>query len=98
MNDEELIDDLISEEYTQAWLYWAHIPTDDEHVWMTEQLILDTDGNIIARNICPPWYGSWSRVIWSLRPALYPIPNSVMDIDLTDREASIAIIQIFGHP
>ncbi|MFJ5375221.1 hypothetical protein ACIPTP_22100 [Pectobacterium versatile] len=97
MNDEELIDDLISDEYTQAWIYWADIPTDDEQVWMTERLILDTDGNIIARQICPPWYVSWSRVDWSLRPALFPIPEQVMDLDLNARDEAISMVSFFGN-
>ncbi len=96
MEAEELIDDLIADEYTQAWICWKDLPTDDDDVRMTERLILDTNGVIIARQICPPLTYGWSRVDWSLRPALFPIPDQAMDLNLHDREEAISTVVFFG--
>jgi len=94
----ELVDDLIQDGYTQVWIHWADIPTDDEHVCMTERLILDMDGIIIARKINPPLYSGWSRNIGTpLRPAIFPIPDAVMDIDLDDRDGAIITIEFFEN-
>ncbi|ORM90046.1 hypothetical protein HA50_26090 [Pantoea cypripedii] len=94
---DELIDVLIADEYTHAWIYWADLPTDDDDTWMTERLILDADGNIIARQICPPLCYGWSQVTWSLRPPLFPIPNNVMELDLNDRDEAISTVLFFGN-
>ncbi|MGP0868471.1 hypothetical protein ACJ8QD_26915 [Serratia sp. CY76356] len=96
MKAEELIDDLIADGYTQGWIHWADLPTDDENVWMTERLILDTNGVIIARQICPPLSYGWSRVDWSLRSPLFPIPNAAMDLNFNDRDKAIGLVGFFG--
>lgn len=97
MEADALIDDLIADEYTHAWICWADLPTDDEEILMTERLILDTAGTIIARQICPPLSYGWSRVDWSLRPPLFPIPGHAMDLDLNDRDTAISTVLFFGH-
>lgn len=97
MEADELIDFLISEKYTRAWIHWADLPTDDEDDWMTERLILDTTGAIIARQVCPPTCGGWSLVNWSLRSPLFPIPQKAMVLDLNDRDEAISTVVYFCH-
>lgn len=97
MEADELIDDLIADEYTRAWIYWEYIPTDDDEDKMTERLILDSNGVIIARQICPPLTYGWSRVDWSLRAALFPIPNQAMILNLFDRDEAVSTVLYFGN-
>lgn len=98
MEAAQLVDDLIKDGYTHVWIHRTDIPTDDEHIWMTERLMLDMDGNIIARKINPPVCSGWSRNMRTpLRSAIFPIPAAVMDIDLNDRDDATVTIELFEN-
>lgn len=67
-------DDLIAEGYTNAWIHWADLQTDDEDVRMVGRLILDAHGTIIARQIYPP--PMLQLVQGGLDTAASPVPDT----------------------
>lgn len=92
MSDEELIDELVEENYTQVLIHWADLKTDDDDGMLAERLILELDGSILARRICQPDCYGWSRVYHSSRSPLSPLPAQIYQLDLKDKAHSLGMI------
>lgn len=92
MSDDELIDELVGEGYNQVLIHWADLQTDDDDGLLAERLILKLDGSILARRICQPDCCGWSRVYYSPRSPLSPLPVQIYQLDLSDKAGSLSMI------
>lgn len=95
MGHKELIDTLISEGHQKVTLFCGHLRTDDGA--MNVHFIISEDGDTVARNLHEAGgYSGWTLCDW---PVLHPSGSNLEEIwalDLSDREVSIASLDLFA--
>ncbi|EOC0580022.1 hypothetical protein ACI009_004620 [Cronobacter sakazakii] len=95
MGYEELIDTLISEGHQKVTLYWGRLRTDDGSTGV--HFIISEDGDTVAKNLHEAGgYSGWTLCGW---PVSHPSGSNLQEIwalDLSDREVSIASLDLFA--
>lgn len=93
MDEKKIYEELTEDGHTKVWIFYQLLHTDEENDNTTERFIIDAQGCILARMICPPKGCDWTYLPWSSRKPFLPLPANAVEVDLADREGAEALIQ-----
>ncbi|WP_199634984.1 hypothetical protein JEM67_00395 (plasmid) [Serratia sp. PAMC26656] len=96
MGFEELVDTLIADGHKTVSLVSKKRLIDDDEETFKEYLILDQNGDIVAKKICVPESYGWSMVYWSASQSGTYFEVEIGEIDLTDGATAKGYFFLFG--
>lgn len=95
MGFEELIDTLIADGYKAVTLVSRKHHTDDGETFK-EYIVLDQNGDIVAKKICVPEGSGWSLTNWLAAQSGTHPDVEMQDVDLTDQATAKGYFFLFG--
>lgn len=90
MDTNEVIDALIAEGHKKVTLYTNHVCTEDDK--MVQYLLMDEQGDIVARNRRIYDCQGWVLIYWPVDAVRSSDPREVWEIDLTNREEAKTLL------
>ncbi|WP_037429915.1 hypothetical protein [Serratia plymuthica] len=95
MGFEELVDTLIADGHKTVSLVSKKRLTDDGETFK-EYLILDQNGDIVAKKICVPESSGWSMSDWPGAQSGTHLEVEMQEVDLTDQATAKVYFILFG--
>ncbi|MBH3259200.1 hypothetical protein I5P78_22610 [Serratia marcescens] len=96
MGFEELIDTLIADGHKTISLLSKMCLTDDGETFKV-YLVLDQNGDLVAKKICVPGGNGWSMTNWPVAQSGTHLDVEMQHVDLTDKATAKGYFSLFDR-